>query len=608
MRRLKLIGIGAGNPDYITVQAIKALEQVDVVFLNDKGPRTVDLVDARKALCERYLHGKPYRTIEISDPERDRDPVCYENTVARWHAERALLYEKIIDGQLADGECGAFLIWGDPSLYDSTLRIIDDIIKRGALSLDLEIIPGITSIQALAARHKIPLNDIGEPVHVTTGRRLKDAQPAAGTTTVVLLDGQCAFKALASEGTYIYWGAYLGTPDEMLLAGPLNELGEHIEQVRTRARAQKGWIMDTYILKHRESAPDSLPQRLQSTGPIPPVNELIRTQALRRLDILTKPLGALGQLETLAAQLCAIQGTLNIEIVRPVGLVFAADHGVADRGVSAYPREVTAQMVTNFLQGGAAISVLAKLHGVDLWIVDAGVDGECMSHPRLMHAKIRRGTRDFIEQAAMTSAECAKALDLGQESLERARTPGSNAVILGEMGIGNTAAAALLMHGLTQKALIDCVGRGTGLDDGGLARKRDLLTEAVKRRAPPKDPLELLAEFGGYEIAMLVGAVLAAAARQMLILVDGFTVSVAVAIAARVDAGVLGYCVFAHRSAEQAHDALLEHLRVRPLLDLRMRLGEGSGAALALPLVRAAVALFTQMATFEGAGVSDKGI
>lgn len=347
---------------------------------------------------------------------------------------------------------------------------------------------------------------------------------------------------------------------------------------------------------------------IEADGAIPPVNEAIRVQALKRLDILTKPQGALGQLETVGAQLCAIQGTLDIKIVRPVGLVFAADHGVADRGVSAYPREVTAQMVANFLRGGAAISVLAKLHGVDLWIIDAGVDGECVAHSQLIEAKIRRGTRDFIEEPAMTGEECTKALALGQAALVRAQPPGSNTVILGEMGIGNTAAAAMLMHGLTQKPLIDCVGRGTGLDDSGLARKRALLTQALNRRAPPSDPLDLLAEFGGYEIAMLAGAALAAAARRMLILVDGFTVTVAVAIAARMDPRVLDYCVFAHRSAEHAHCALLEHLRVRPMLDLGMRLGEGSGAAIALPLVRAAVALFTQMATFEGAGVSDKDV
>jgi nicotinate-nucleotide--dimethylbenzimidazole phosphoribosyltransferase len=339
---------------------------------------------------------------------------------------------------------------------------------------------------------------------------------------------------------------------------------------------------------------------------IPPVDEAVRAAAYRRLDVLTKPRGALGQLEPLAAQVCAIQGTLEVRIVQPVGIVFAADHGVADRGVSAYPREVTAQMVANFLHGGAAISVLAKLQGIDLWIVDAGVDGDCKVHPRLIEAKIRRGTRNFIDAPAMTPEECAAALQRGREVVERVMPAAGNALVLGEMGIGNTAAAALLMHGLTGRELIDCVGRGTGLDDAGLLRKRQLLAQALERRAAPPDPLQLLAEFGGYEIAMLAGALLAGAGHRALLLVDGFTATVAAALAARLAPRVLDYCVFGHCSAEHAHRALLEHLKVRPLLDLGMRLGEGSGAALALCVVRAALALFTDMATFEGAGVSDK--
>jgi nicotinate-nucleotide--dimethylbenzimidazole phosphoribosyltransferase len=342
-------------------------------------------------------------------------------------------------------------------------------------------------------------------------------------------------------------------------------------------------------------------------GAIPPVNETVRAAAHRRLDVLTKPLGALGRLEPLAAQICAIQGTLDVRIAQPVGIVFAADHGVSHAGVSAYPREVTVQMVANFLQGGAAISVLAKLGGMELWIVDAGVEGDCGNHSRLIDAKIRRGTRNFVDEPAMTPEECAAALQRGRDVLDRVIPPGGNTLVLGEMGIGNTAASAMLMHGLTGLELSACVGRGTGVDDRGLERKKAVLAQALGRRAAPQDPLELLAEFGGYEIAMLTGAMLGAAGRRMLILVDGFTVSVAVAMAARLDPAVLDYCVFGHCSAEHAHRALLEYLQVLPLLDLDMRLGEGSGAALALSVVRAAASLFTDMATFEGAGVSDKG-
>jgi nicotinate-nucleotide--dimethylbenzimidazole phosphoribosyltransferase len=339
--------------------------------------------------------------------------------------------------------------------------------------------------------------------------------------------------------------------------------------------------------------------------PIPPLDQSTRVAAVRRVDILTKPLGALGRLEPLAVHVCAIQGTLNPRILDPVAIVFAGDHGVADRGVSAYPRAVTGQMVKNFLAGGAAISVLARLQGMELWIVDAGVDDDCGTHPRLINAKVRRGTRDFGFEPAMSASECQDALSRGREILTRVSTATTNTLVLGEMGIGNTASSALLMHRLTGLPLAECVGRGTGLDDAGVERKHAIL-EAASKRVGTVDALSLLQEFGGYEIGMLVGAMLGAAARRMLILVDGFTVTVAAAIAARLDRRLLDYCVFGHRSAERAHAALLEHLEVTPLLDLGMRLGEGTGAAVALSAVRAAVALFTEMATFEGAGVSEK--
>ncbi|HMK86432.1 MAG TPA: nicotinate-nucleotide--dimethylbenzimidazole phosphoribosyltransferase [Steroidobacteraceae bacterium] len=339
---------------------------------------------------------------------------------------------------------------------------------------------------------------------------------------------------------------------------------------------------------------------------IPAADEAIRSAALRRIDTLTKPLGALGRLEPLAAQICAVQRTLEPRVSHPVAIVFAADHGVAERGVSAYPRAVTEQMVRNFLNGGAGINVLARLQGMELWIVDAGVDGECPNHPRLIDAKVRRGTRDFTVEAAMTAEECRAALEKGRSTVEEVVPRGGNTVVFGEMGIGNTAASALLMHGLTGLPLVDCVGRGTGLDDAGLERKRATLAAAWQRRSPPRDPIELLSEFGGLEIAMLVGALLGAAARRHLIIVDGFTVTVAAAIAARIDSKALAYCVFGHCSAEQAHRALLAYLGVEPLLDLGMRLGEGTGAAAALSVVRAAVALFSEMATFTGAGVSEK--
>lgn len=251
MRRLKLVGIGAGNPDHITIQAINALRAADVIFMTDKGEDTADLVRFRKELCERHMQMKPYRIIQIQDPARDRTSAAYPAAVAAWHEKRSLLYEQAIREHLSENECGAFLVWGDPSLYDSTLRIIDRVSARGTVAFEWEVIPGITSIQALAAGHRIALNGIGESIRITTGRRLSDERPAAGANVLVLLDGNCAFKALAGEDIDIYWGAYLGTPDEILLSGKLSELGDQIEHVRARARNKKGWIMDTYLLRKR---------------------------------------------------------------------------------------------------------------------------------------------------------------------------------------------------------------------------------------------------------------------------------------------------------------------------------------------------------------------
>ena len=332
----------------------------------------------------------------------------------------------------------------------------------------------------------------------------------------------------------------------------------------------------------------------------------IRAAALRRLDSLTKPLGSLGRIEALAALLCAIQNTLQPRIEKPQVVVFAGDHGAAERGVSAYPRAVTAQMVANYLAGGAAINVLARVHALDLIVVDAGVDAQFEAHPKLIAAKIRRGTRDYVTEPAMSVAECLAALDRGRAVASTLVAGGSNTLALGEMGIGNTGAASLLMHGLTGHPLAQCVGRGTGLDDAGVARKLDILAAARARAPSSAAPVELLTEFGGYEIAMLVGCMLGGAELHAVLVVDGFAVTAAAALAARIDPGVLHHCVFAHVSQERAHRALLNILGVTPLLDLGMRLGEGSGAALAVPLLRSAAALFTDMATFESAGVSDK--
>jgi precorrin-6A synthase len=245
MRKLSIIGIGAGNPDHITVQAIKVLSKIDVIFLIDKRDKSA-LNQLRKDICERYIQNKSYRIIEAEDPERDRNPTCYKATVTAWHAQRVALYERMIREDLAADQHGAFLVWGDPSLYDSTLRILDQVAAMKTVAFDLDVIPGITSVQALAARHRIALNRIGEPVHITTGRQL--AKGMMADNVVVMLDGDCAFKSVSGD-VEIYWGAYVGTINEILMSGTLRECGPKIEKVRSEARARHGWIMDTYLLR-----------------------------------------------------------------------------------------------------------------------------------------------------------------------------------------------------------------------------------------------------------------------------------------------------------------------------------------------------------------------
>ena len=330
-------------------------------------------------------------------------------------------------------------------------------------------------------------------------------------------------------------------------------------------------------------------------------DQILERRLRDRLDNLTKPVGSLGRLEALALQIGLIQRCERPRLVAPQLLVFAGDHGLAAQGVSAYPSDVTWQMVENFLAGGAAVSVLARQHGLALNVVDAGVCHRFAPRPGLIDRKIAMGTADASLGPAMTEVSCRRAIDAGRAVLRD--LPG-NVVLLGEMGIANTSAAALLLAHLTGAELARCIGRGTGLDDAGLARKQAVLASVLERHVYACGPLQALAAFGGFEIAMLVGAALQAAAERRLIVVDGFIVGAALLIAARLEPEVLDCCVFAHRSDEAGHQLLLDQLGAKPLLDLGMRLGEGSGAALVWPLIDSAVRLLNEMASFESAGVS----
>jgi nicotinate-nucleotide--dimethylbenzimidazole phosphoribosyltransferase len=362
-------------------------------------------------------------------------------------------------------------------------------------------------------------------------------------------------------------------------------------------------------------------------------DDALRAALQNRIDTKTKPQGSLGRLEALALQLGLIQQTLSPELTNPHILVCAGDHGAAKAGISAYPQDVTWQMVENFLAGGAAINVLARQSGIALTVADAGVAHDFGPRENLVDAKVAHGTANYLEGAAMTPQQCEEAMARGARLVADIHARGCNVIGFGEMGIGNTAAASLITSHLAGLPLADCVGRGTGLDDAGVARKLALLEQAASlwpgrpqagRRPLPEGAdgwgsqlegrtredgehaLAVLSRFGGFEIAMLAGGMLAAAERRMLLLIDGFIVTSALLVAATLHPATLQYCVFSHRSQERGHRLQLEHLGARPLLDMDLRLGEGTGAALAYPLVRAAAAFLNEMASFESAGVSEK--
>ena len=339
---------------------------------------------------------------------------------------------------------------------------------------------------------------------------------------------------------------------------------------------------------------------------IPPLDHTIEPDLRRRIDAKTKPPGSLGRLEALALQIGLIQGSTTPRLDKPHLLLFAGDHGAAAEGISAYPQDVTWQMVLNFLDGGAAINVFARQHGITVKVVDAGVAHEFAAHPGLIRAKIAAGTRNFAAEPAMTPEECLAAIEAGAALAWDGRREGADLLGCGEMGIGNSGAAALIVHRVLDLALAACVGRGTGLDDAGLARKQAVLARASARRPGKIEPLEVLAEFGGFEIAMMTGAFLAAAEAGMVVVVDGFIATAAFAVAAALHPAIRDYAVFAHVSAEPGHRLALDALGARPLLSLELRLGEGTGAAIAYPLLRSAVAFLDGMASFAEAGVAGK--
>ncbi|TQK50672.1 precorrin-6A synthase (deacetylating) [Streptomyces sp. SLBN-118] len=249
VRKLYVIGIGAGDPDQLTLQAVKALNKADAFFILDKGEEKSDLIRLRRDILDAHVENRAYRLIEARDPERDRETSDYSPAVDDWRRRRADLYERFIAEELGDEECGAFLVWGDPALYDSTLAVLEEILERGTVTFDHEVVPGVSSVSSLLARHRTGLNRVGRAVQITTGRRLAEGWPEGVDDVVVMLDARQAFTRHLDQDLYIYWGAYVGTEDEILVSGRLAEVSGRIEELRAEARARKGWIMDTYLLR-----------------------------------------------------------------------------------------------------------------------------------------------------------------------------------------------------------------------------------------------------------------------------------------------------------------------------------------------------------------------
>jgi nicotinate-nucleotide--dimethylbenzimidazole phosphoribosyltransferase len=343
----------------------------------------------------------------------------------------------------------------------------------------------------------------------------------------------------------------------------------------------------------------------KSLGETKQLHDSIVSESLQhKIDNKTKPTGSLGLLESLAKQIGVVFQTLEPKIIKPNIVVFAADHGIANHGVSAYPQDVTRQMVTNFLEGGAAINVFCKQNNIELTIVDAGVNYDFPTNTKLISAKVGKGTQSFLHGPAMSKTELELCFTKGKKIVSSIFETGCNCIGFGEMGIGNTSTASVLMSVLLELPIEDCVGKGTGVNDEKLLQKQIILKKVLDNYDGPDEFENKLAYFGGFEIMQMAGGMLQAKENNMLILVDGFICTVAFLIAYKMNPNIKSNAIFCHSSAEQGHEKILDYLNVRALLQLDLRLGEGTGCALAFPLIESAIAFLNEMASFESAGVS----
>ena len=335
------------------------------------------------------------------------------------------------------------------------------------------------------------------------------------------------------------------------------------------------------------------------------VSKSLDQELMGKINGKTKPIGSLGVLEKIAFQIGKIQNSLSPEIANPTVVVFAGDHGIADDGVSFYPKSVSYQMLYNYMQGGAAINVFSRQHGIDFKVVDAGIDHDFDPSLNIINKKIAYGTKNFRFEPAMTKDQCLEGFKRGADVIEKIHKEGCNFIAFGEKGIGNTSSAALILSLLADITLEECVGKGTGLDRKGVKSKFDLLNEALVKYNGSKDPIDVLTQFGGFEVVMITGAMLKAAELRMTMLIDGFIITSALLAASKINSKVLEYCLYAHKSNEKAHIKMLNHINAEPILNIGMRLGEGTGAMVCYPIVKSAVQFINEMASFQEAGVSE---
>ncbi|MCS7205855.1 MAG: nicotinate-nucleotide--dimethylbenzimidazole phosphoribosyltransferase [Leptospiraceae bacterium] len=332
---------------------------------------------------------------------------------------------------------------------------------------------------------------------------------------------------------------------------------------------------------------------------------ITENQIWEKIHNKTKPLGSLGKLEEIAFRICKIQNSLNPQL-KPIAFIFAADHGVVEEKVSAYPQEVTYQMVLNFLNGGAAMNVFCRQHSIPLFVVDAGVKGKFSKHDLLISKKVREGTRNFYKEPAMTEDELELALSYGKEIIDE-YAKHKNLLICGEMGIGNTTSASAIMYALLDVSLDECVGYGTGISEEQLKRKKEVIETSIKSyQLKFDDPIKVLQFVGGYEIAMVVGAYLKAYEENMILLIDGFIATTSFLVAYKIQPEILNNAFFSHQSSERGHKILLDYFKSESILNLNLRLGEGTGAAIAFPILESAVRFLIEMADFDSAKVSKK--